>query len=311
MFGGYFRSRGAPTVTPYQGEAMGTTWSVKAWGKDLPDLQVAISSTIAGVDSAMSTYKPASDVSRFNVYPGTDPFPLSPWTHHVVAASLDLSQRSGGGFDITVGPLVGLWGFGAGALEERPSPEAVEAVVLGWTLLQLGEGTLAKQDAAVQLDLSAIAKGFAVDEVAEALERKGVQSYMVEIGGEVRTAGSKGDDPWRIGIERPQSGSGQVVQGVLELHGALATSGDYRNFVEDDQGRRSHTIDPRTRAPVTHDLASVSVRHELCMMADGWATALNVLGPEEGLRVADEEGLAVLMLVRTEEGFEERTSRAW
>ena len=174
----------------------------------------------------------------------------------------------------------------------------------------MGEGTLSKSDPAVQADLSAIAKGFAVDHVAEGLVEEEHGDFMVELGGEVRTGGSRAGQPWRIAVELPDA-EGRAVHTVVELDGAMATSGDYRQFVEDESGRRSHTIDPRTRRPVEHDLASVSVRAESCALADGWATALNVLGPEEGLALAEEHGLAVLMLLRTPTGFEEKRSSGW
>jgi len=307
VFAGYFRTLDEdPVFTELSGESMGTTFSVKVLG----DVQVEqlVAERLTRVDDLMSTWKADSELSRFNA--GSGEMAIDPLTERVFRAALGISEQSGGAFDVTVGPLVGLWGFGVEAQDQVPDEEALEAVIFGWRLLEVGEGTLSKSDPAVQADLSAIAKGFAVDYVAEGLVGQDYGDFMVELGGEVRTGGSRAGQPWRIAVERPDA-EGRVVHTVVELDGAMATSGDYRQFVEDESGRRSHTIDPRTRRPVEHGLASVSVRSPSCMLADGWATALSVLGAEEGLALAEERGLPVLMLDRTEAGFEEKRSAAW
>ena len=215
---------------------------------------------------------------------------------------------------MTVGPLVNLWGFGpAGRPGVVPTDEAVAAcrARVGYGLLEVREEppALRKHRADVYVDLSAIAKGFAVDEVARLLEQRGVRGYMVEIGGEVRTRGRKPDGGlWRIGIELPVADSAEIACAV-ELDGrSLATSGDYRNFFEQQGRRYSHEIDPRTGRPVEHGLVSVSVLADDCMTADAWATALMVLGPESALPTAERYGLDVLCMIRTQDGLLEQTT---
>ena len=308
VFAGYFRGRGeSELVTELAGDTMGTTWNVKVVG-DHADFGPQIQVVLDSVDRDLSTYKPDSKLSLWNAG--------GSWTvqdayRPLFETSAELSRLSGGAFDITVRPLVALWGFGAGAYTEAPSKKSVDDVVFGWERVGFDDqGRLLKDDPAIQVDLSAIAKGFAVDRVAMTLDLLGPEGFMVEVGDEVRTSGTKHGQPWRIGIERPDE-EGRVAQTVLELDGSLATSGDYRQYIEDDTGRRSHTIDPRTRLPIAHNLASVSVLADSCMLADAWATTLNVLGPDDGIALANQQGLAVLMLVRTDEGFEERRSDSW
>jgi thiamine biosynthesis lipoprotein len=212
--------------------------------------------------------------------------------------------------DITVGPLVNAWGFGPDARPETIPSDAEIAGLLekvGYTKLVLDSesSSLRKSEPGLLCDLSAIAKGYGVDRVAEALDGLSIQDYMVEVGGEVRTRGLNDQgQAWRIGIERP-SVEGRVIQQVLSLsNGAMATSGDYRNYYEVDGVRYSHMIDPRSGRPITHRLASVSIVEERCTRADGLATALLVLGPDEGYRLAVANDLAVLFMVKDdEEGF--------
>lgn len=306
VFAGYFRTKDVAPVKTLEGPTMGTFWTVKVVGGDVT--AAGIQAVLDEIDAEMTTWDPSSAVSRFNDTEG--PLRLSPRLGVVVEGSLELSRLTDGAFDITVGPLVGLWGFGADAEAERPSDEALAAVEFGWQGLSIQDGALRKENPALRIDLSAIAKGYGVDVVAEHLREKEATGFMIEVGGEVLAEGTKNGLPWKIGIERPDE-EGQVAQQVIELEGALATSGDYRQFIEDDEGKRSHTIDPRTRRPVEHDLASVSVRAESCMEADGWATALTVLGPEAGLKLAEEQGLAVMMLRRVDGGFEETSTSNW
>lgn len=306
VFAGYFRTKDVAPVKTLEGQTMGTFWTVKVVGGDVNT--AGIQSVLDEIDAEMTTWDPTSPVSRFNDTSG--PLRLSSRLGIVVEGSLELSRLTDGAFDITVGPLVGLWGFGADAESERPSDDALAAVEFGWQRLSIQEGSLRKDHPAVRIDLSAIAKGYGVDVVAEHLREREAVGFMIEVGGEVLAEGSKNGLPWKIGIERPDE-EGQVAQQIVELEGALATSGDYRQYIDDEEGKRSHTIDPRTRRPVEHDLASVSVRAETCMEADGWATALSVLGPVEGMKVANEQGLAVMMLRRVDGGFEETSTSNW
>ncbi|MEX0867575.1 MAG: FAD:protein FMN transferase, partial [Pirellulales bacterium] len=222
--------------------------------------------------------------------------------------------ETGGAFDVTVGSLVNLWNFGPEQYDERvPSDELLQQ-----TARRVGDGlfearldppALKKLHPGVYVDLSAIAKGYGVDVVADFLKNQEVAHYMVEIGGEVRTRDLRGDgQPWRMGIETPTD-SGRGIQTVLHLSdAALATSGDYRNFFEIDGRRFSHVVDPRTGRPIEHGLASVSVIAEHCIDADAYATALMVLGPEAGYNWALSRDMAVLMIIRDGENFIEKST---
>ena len=314
----------APPRAVLRGEAMGTTWSVTldASGRSREDLdraREAIEAELAQVSRLMSTWDADSELSQFNRHASLDPFPLSRETLQVLRVARAVSDRTGGAFDVTVGPLVAAWGFGAGARAPGPGPEPAELAALrrrvGYALVELdpAAGTARKQRPDVECDLSAIAKGFGVDRVALTLQGLGWGDWFVEVGGEVRARGARPEGgAWRVGIERPDE-SGRAVHAALELAaGALATSGDYRSFYVEDGERRSHVIDPRTGRPVTHALASVSVLHADAVHADAWATALTVLGPDEGFAIAEAEALAAYFIVRAEGGaFETRATSAF
>ena len=307
----------------FQGSSMGTTFEVKVVTSPFPEprqeaVREAIQAQLQDVDGKMSTYREASEISRLNRSRETTPQPLSRETFTVVAEAQRISRVTDGAFDITVGPLVNAWGFGPAPHPALP-PTAAEIEQLklrsGWAKIELysRDSTILKQEPALYLDLSAIAKGYAVDRISEVLAGMNLTRHMVELGGEVRTGGrNAGGNPWRIAIEKPVSG-GRAFQRILPLENlALATSGDYRNFRRLEDGHLSHTIDPRTGRPVRHELASVSVVDASCMRADGYATALMVLGEDAGYRLAAEQDLAALFLVRTREGsFRERETPAF
>ena len=293
---------------------MGTTFAVTVVGPVSDSvaerLREDIEVTLADVDGAMSTYDHDSELSRFNRWQRTDWFTLSPPTFEVFRQAQEVSRLTRGAFDVTVAPLVNAWGFGAaGPAASLPTDTEVTALLanVGETMLEMDHDPprIRKFRPAMQSDLSALAKGFAVDRVADLLDRgdDGVEGYLVEVGGEVRTRGRNEDGhPWRVGIERPVDGPSSI-QRVLELtDAALATSGDYRNYFEHEGRRYSHTIDPRTGYPVDHRLVSVSVVDATCMRADALATALEVLGPEEGLALALEQGLAAFLITREADG---------
>jgi FAD:protein FMN transferase len=309
------------------GPTMGTSFSVVVSGEDfdlgeLAELQRGIDAELAAVNAEMSTYLADSELSRFNRSPADVGFEASAHLLEIVALAKQVSERSGGAFDVTVGPLVDAWGFGPGDPAERRELDDAEIArlrsVVGDEKLEvdLAAGRLRKRVAGLRVDLSAIAKGHGSDRVAAVLEAAGERDYMVEIGGEVRVSGSNPrGEPWKIGVERPTgdaSGS-RAVQTILRVRDVgVATSGDYRNYWERDGVRYSHTIDPRTGRPITHALASVTVIHpESAALADAWATALNVLGPEQGLALAEQLELAAYFLVRTDEGFEARSTPAF
>lgn len=299
-----------PPIHELGGATMGTTYSVKLWGPDLPPASVAaLADTVAGrldeVDRLMSTYDTASELSVFNRRQDTSAMAISPLTFEVLSTAQRISVASGGAFDVTVGPLVEAWGFGPqGRAPSPPSIETLEqaALVVGYDLVRLDSSMVsaAKRHAGVRVDLSAIAKGFGVDRVAAALTQAGLSGYLVEVGGELRAAGEKPDgSPWRVGIERPTPGRRVMQQAIALKDLAVATSGDYRNFYELDGRRFAHLIDPVTMAPVVHAGVSVSVLHPSCMVADAWATALSVLGPERGPGLAQQAGIAALFVWQT------------
>jgi thiamine biosynthesis lipoprotein len=311
----------AGTDVVFGGSVFGTTYSVRVVPGTNVDpsrrraLQQAVVDTLESVDASMSSWRSDSELERFN-HSGVEPFAASPSLLQVVAAATDISERSGGAFDVTVGPLVEAWGFGPQLVTDEP--DAATLVGLrkrtGWRLLEIdtAAGTLRKRNPDVEVDLAAIAKGYAVDRVGAALEGLGEGRFLVEIGGEVLARGrAVGDRSWHLGIETPDPDR-RSIHAVIGLEDvALATSGDYRSFRLDSSGRRlSHTIDPRTGRPVDHALASVSVVAPTCMEADAWATALNALGPTEGLATATREGLAVLFIERAADGcFVESATR--
>lgn len=305
------RDRG-PLYFQLRGETMGTTWAVKLAAADqstADELRAQVQAELDAIDLRMSTYRPDSELSRLNAAAAGE---------HVVSDELgfvlELAARvwegTDGAFDPTVGPLVDAWGFGPVDVEAAPSQADIDALRagIGFGRLRLGSTKIEKPDAALRVDLSAIAKGYAVDQVAEYLDGVAVAHYMVEVGGEVRTHGQGPSGGWRIGIEEPATDAAaqRSVHRVVELSGssrAMATSGDYRNYREHAGVRVSHTIDPRTGRPIAHTLASVSVVHESCALADAWATGLNVLGPEQGPKVAKEHDLAAYFLIREADGF--------
>ncbi len=302
-----------------EGNTMGTTYNVKfvlgstkvASEVVKQEMMVRIDEVLNAVNLKMSTYIPDSELSRFNRYSGTDSFPVSDDTAIVFEESRRISEMSGGAFDITVGPLVNLWGFGPTKNRGQvPSDQEIQAVrdIIGYgkITIQTSPPAIKKENPRVYCDLSAIAKGFGVDKVSLYLESKGYANYMVEIGGEVRTKGKKpGNNFWHVAIAAPDgSASYQKVLVFKDL--AMATSGDYHNYFEKDGVRYSHTMDPTTGKPIVHNLASVSVVHKSCMTADAIATALNVLGPEKGYELALKEHLPIFMIVHEKGSFVEK-----
>lgn len=293
------------------GKAMGTTWSItvanisreqeESYFAD--QLQQGIAAIIDRVEDQMSTWRPDSEISRFNKSTQLEWFDVSKETATVVQAAIKMNQQSGRAFDATIYPLVKLWNFGPDAKKNQtPTSDEITAALklVGSDKIEvrLSPPALRKKIAEVTIDLSAIAKGFGVDQVARYLEKQGLVSYMVEIGGEVRTKGFGPFGNWHIGITQPQLGEAKSRLVMEPDNEALATSGDYQNYYEIDGKRISHTIDPRTGQPIEHGLASVSVIAEDCMTADARATALSVLGPEEGFQLATKNKWPVYMIVR-------------
>lgn len=311
----------APAQIVLSGPTMGTTWNLRvapgAQDIDAGAVRQIVDSALAEVDAAMSTYRPDSAVSRFNSSDSSDWFAVPAMLAGLVAEALVIGETSGGAFDVTVAPVVTLWGFGTGTPREAPPTDEEVARTLSLTgqrylAARLDPPGLRKDLPGLTLDLDAIAPGHAVDLIAGRLEADGISNYMIEVGGEVRVHGRNADgQPWRIGIERPDE-RGRTVARVLHLEAmAVSTSGDYRDFFEADGQRYSHTLDPRTGRPVTHTLASVTILRPTAAEADGLATALTVLGPEAGFELAENRGWAALFVQRTASGFSQRQTTAF
>jgi len=302
------------------GSTMGTSYTIKIFDnlsivKKQSVLQIGIDSLLENVNIQMSTYIPESEISKFNNSSDTSWINISYDFAYVVNKSLEIGRLSDGAFDIAIGPIVNLWGFGP---EDRPKKipdeksinERLKFIGLENISVDLNseQSRIKKKISSLQLDLSAIAKGFGVDKVADYLTKKGLKNFMVEIGGEVKTSGKNNKNLyWQIGISKPSKIGG--IEKVLSLNSlSLATSGDYWNYFEEDGKRFSHTIDPRTGKPITHNLASVSVVHKSCLMADGIATAIEVLGIEKGLILADKLNCPVYLIVREKDRFVTKTN---
>jgi len=290
------------------GETMGTTWSLRFVAPRelaIDAIERLVQRTIDEVIDEMSHWERDSALSRFNRAAAGRWHALPSGFAQVMTAALAIARISNGAFDPTLGAAVRLAGFGP------PGDAACRSDARDWRGIELRDGQLL-QPGGIELDLSAIAKGHAVDRVTRALQAIGIVHLLVEIGGELRGHGFKPDgSPWWVDVEAPAANSGLPLTRIA-LHGlAIASSGDYRRFRIDAHGRRlSHTLDPHTRAPIAHGLAAVSVVHESAMWADGWSTALMALGLDAGLALADAQGLAALFVQRRGEGFEAVTTRA-
>ncbi|WP_420497508.1 FAD:protein FMN transferase [Xenorhabdus griffiniae] len=313
---------GGPKQQNLNGQTMGTYYSVKyVADSSTPapeNLQKEIDRLLEEVNDQMSTYRPNSELSRFNQSREVNkPFPVSAATAKVVKEAIRINKLTEGALDVTVGPLVNLWGFGPeGRITKAPTDEelAMRRTWTGIDNLSVEGNNLVKSIPELYVDLSSIAKGYGVDVVAEYLESQNIKNYMVDIGGEVRTSGNNGKgNPWRIAIEKPSdSGMAQSAQEIIEPGNmSVATSGDYRNYFEQNGVRYSHTINPKTGKPITHNLVSITVIAPTCMSADGFSTGLDVLGPEKGMEVAEKLNIPVFMIVKTKDGFEERYNTAF
>ncbi|MFC3613406.1 FAD:protein FMN transferase [Lutimaribacter marinistellae] len=302
-----------PETIRLSGETMGTTYNVIAIGTGLDEdaLADAVADRLQQVNATMSNWDPDSEVSRFSTTDSTAPQNISAEFAEVMQVAGEVHEKSGGAFDVTLGPLIELWGFGP---REPGDPVPSDAEIAA-ALAEVGQarlieldaqgGTLTKSEPGVGINLSAIAKGYGIDAVAGILRDAGVEDYMVEIGGDLVTLGEndKGD-PWQIGIEVPEPGA-RAIQMIIPVSGkGMATSGDYRNFFERDGVRYSHILNPVTGRPVTHRTTSVTVLAESAMLADAWATALLALGAEAGLDVAERHDIAAYFISRDVTGDE-------
>ncbi len=296
------------------GRTMGTTYHVTIIGgyfTSVGQLRQAIVERLEAINASMSTYRPESEISRFNALPtpGTA-FPVGDDFFQVVSLSRRLFEMTGGAWDGTIDPLVDLWGFGRTERVPRiPADSEIRdrLAQVGFDLIDASrEGFLIKRHPKVTLDLASVAKGYGVDVVAALIRERGFTNFLVEVGGEVVASGVRLDGrQWRIGINRPEAGAAidQVYQVVRLQDRAFATSGDYRIFFDQDGQRFSHVLDPRTGRPVANGVVSVSVTAATCALADGLATALMVMGVDDGLKLVDAlADVECLMVVRDAKG---------
>ena len=318
------QQQAAEVITKLNGETMGTYWQVTIADSvtDKDSVQHQIENVLAEVNQDMSTYIPDSAISKFNQRHDHGAQKISAGFMKNILAARQISEASDGSYDITVGPLVNLWGFGPDKISAAPTQAQIDEALakVGYEQLLIDEqaGTIAKENTQMMIDLSSIAKGYGVDAVSMHLADMGYENYLVDIGGELLAKGDKHDQPWRVAIEQPVDG--RHVQQVIELDNsknkqtAMATSGNYRNFVDYEGARAVHTIDPHTGRSSQSRLLSVTVIAEDCMYADGYATAMMAIGAKGAEAFADKQHLAVLFIYAAKEageGFEVVQSTAW
>lgn len=298
-------------VYSISGETMGTTFTVKFTSQspiNLPEIESEINNLLKRVNLQMSTYIPNSELSRFNKTTDTTWISVSDDLAFVFNSAQNISELTNGIFDITVGPLVNLWGFGPENKPHTiPSQKDIEMAKrsVGYKNIsvQLNPPAIKKKNPDVYCDLSAIAKGFGVDKVSEYLVLKGFPNHLVEIGGELKANGNKYNKSWIVGISVPTQAV--TIQEKIKLdNSSMATSGDYWNYFEENGVRYSHTISPLTGKPITHNLASVTIVTNSCMEADALATAIDVMGASHGLKFANDNELNVYLIVKGKEYFE-------
>ncbi|NQZ83085.1 MAG: FAD:protein FMN transferase [Colwellia sp.] len=317
MFSGCFPSSDqSKQEVLLQGRTMGTTYNIKVVVEndaiDTEKLQLGIDALLKQLNQEMSTYIPTSELSLFNNSDSLVPIEISVGLQRVIKEAIRLGSLSEGKLDVTVGPLVNLWGFGPQYRPETiPSDTQLEAARarIGLNKLILVGNKLNKTIPNLYVDLSTIAKGYGVDLVAEYIEQQGVVNYLVEIGGEMRLKGFKHTgELWHVAIEKPVDNERSVHQIIIPKDNAVATSGDYRIYYEVEGQRFSHIIDPDTGKPINHKLVSVTVIHPSSMTADGLSTAMMVMGEEKALAFAEENDLAAYIISKSENGFIEQST---
>ena len=306
-------------IKGFVGPAQGSSYSVKyvdsLSAPDTAELKVEVEAILAEIDQQMSGYRHDSLVEQFNRAPSGSCMVMPQAVLKLVAVGQQLQQDSAGAFDLTLRPLLDLWGFGPATNGEqhRPSAAALEQVRsrVGQQYLHIEANQLCKERD-LQLDFNSLAAGYTVDRIVERLAELGLSSYLVEVTGELKAVGRKPDGlPWRIALEVPQDNQ-RVPQRVIALDGyGISTSGDYRNYFEEQGVRYSHTLDPVSAAPIRHKLAAVTVAAPSVLMADGLSTVLMVLGPDKGYEYARREGIAAFFISRAEKGFVTRSTPAF
>ncbi len=308
-------------VLTLNGQTMGTWYTVKICGAasehDKERVQMAINTALTRVNQSLNLYDPNSEISRFNAYKKTGAYPLSPQFIYVSSIAESIYAASNGAFDPTVTNLVNLWGFGDTSMLEKPDAEAINNALthVGMDKIRILKNGILKKDSLVTLNYSAIAKGYGVDELVSEIKMLGYENLLVEVGGEVSAQGTQYGKPWRIGIAKPDEYNIQDQQStaVITLQDiACATSGDYRQFYEIDGKHYSHLINPKTGYPIEHEVSSVTIIAENCMLADAVATAAIVLGKDDGLAFIESlNGVEALFIYRAGEELLLQASSGW
>ncbi|MDH0645915.1 FAD:protein FMN transferase [Pseudomonas sp. GD03858] len=307
-----------PTLERFGGPTMGSSYSIQyarqPGGPAPAQVQAEVEAILQSIDARYSTYRGDSTVSRFNQLPAGQCLAVDADLFELASFGQHLAEQSQGAFDLTVEPLLDLWGFGPQAREMHvPDPQALAIARqrVGYRHLRLEGGSLCK-DAAIELDFNGIAAGHAVDLIAERLHGMGIDSFLAEATGELKAVGRKPDgSAWRIALELPREDR-QIARQVIDVQGlAVSTSGDYRHYFEDNGRRYSHTFDARLGRPVEHDLASVTVLDASALLADGYSTLLLILGPRRGWDFALANGIAAVLVTRVEGGFVSRSTPAF
>jgi len=312
LLGGCFKQTPEKQIT-FNGRTMGTTYSIKLYPINseinIDQLQGKITQVLSQVDRTMSTYKSRSDISQFNQLKSTRWIDFPVELVNVISEAQRISRLTNGTLDITVGALVELWGFGKITQTETiPNSSDIDNLlrILGFENIDIHptRNQIKKRHPDISIDLSAIAKGYGVDKVAELLEKEGIHDYLVEIGGEISVRGLKNKtSPWILAVEKPSTKMRSIHQKLILTDQGMATSGNYRNYFEKEGKRYSHIINPKTGRPITHSTASVSVIHSSCMTADAWATGLLAMGYEKGYQLAEQKKLAVYFIYRNGDQF--------
>ncbi|HVQ02512.1 MAG TPA: FAD:protein FMN transferase, partial [Burkholderiaceae bacterium] len=305
-------------------ETMGSAWTVKIAGvlpRPAADLQSGAQARFEAVNQALSTWRADSALSRFNDDESGAWVDIDPELAAVLRYALTLAARSDGAYDVTVGPLVNLWGFGPDpATNQVPDTAAIEAARarVGWRKVQVDDtADRARKQPGMRIDLSSLGKGRGVDRVAEYLDAQGVTNYLIDLSGKLRARGrNPRGDAWQVAVEQPAaddpSGAPRIVPAVVALHDrSIATAGDYRRFFESDGRHYSHIIDPRTGSPVEHATLSATALGATCMEADALATMFMVMDPDAALRVAESGNVPALLISREGGGFRLHSSSGW
>lgn len=311
-----------PHEFKFGGKTMGTTYSVTLYEvidkEFLPTLELGVLAELNKVNDSMSTWKKDSNLSKFNSFKADEFMQMPKDVIKLINIAKNIGSKSNNNYDITVGALVDLWGFGVKGTRNKPPTSAeiataLNAVGIEKLIIDSKNNRLKKTVADLEVDLSSIAKGFAVDKASEYLASQGITNFLVEIGGELRASGTKsGGSPWRVGIEKPLKDGKLEPQKIINLENfSIATSGNYKNYFKYGDKYYGHTIDPKTGLSATHNLLSASVLAKECALADAWATALMVNGEHKAMEIAERENLIAYFMVNTPKGIEIRYTKSF